>query len=488
LEGDTVSVTAAKDIARLEISGLTCDSRRVEPGFLFAALPGSRADGRAYIAEAVERGAVAVLAPPGDGDPGAAALLGRREIPLVSDDNPRRRLALMAARFFSRQPQTVAAVTGTNGKTSVVWFLRQIWTQLGHKAASLGTLGIDAPGVEVRGSLTTPDPVELHRALARLADDNVDCLAMEASSHGLAQHRLDGVRIEAAAFTNLSRDHLDYHRSESAYFQAKLRLFSELVAGDGTAVINADAPNAEAVEVAATGRGLSVITFGVRGHGIRLDRTKPTRTGQDLTVTVDGAQERVLLPLVGDFQALNALCALGLAIATGAAPRVALATLETLRTVPGRLETVGQLDNGASVYVDYAHTPEALASVLKALRPQVRGRLCVVFGCGGDRDRGKRPEMGRVAGRLADAVIVTDDNPRNEPPDTIRQQIRASVPGARDIADRAEAIAVAISDLRAGDILVIAGKGHETGQIVGDRVLAFDDANVARAAIAEVEN
>ena len=340
----------------------------------------------------------------------------------------------------------------------------------------------------MRGSLTTPDPVDLHRTLARLADGNVNCLAMEASSHGLAQHRLDGVRIEAAAFTNLSRDHLDYHRSEEAYLHAKLRLFSELVAGDGTAVINADAPHAEMVESVAIRRGLSVITFGARGRRIRLDAIEPTLAGQDLTVTIDGVRNRVALPLVGDFQASNALCALGLAIATGAASRPALAALETLQSVPGRLEKVGRLENGAGVYVDYAHTPDALAFVLKAIRPQVRGRLYVVFGCGGDRDKGKRPEMGEVAARMADVVIVTDDNPRTEAPDTIRQQICATVPGARDIADRAEAIAVAISELRAGDLLVIAGKGHETGQIIGGRVLLFDDADVARAAIAEVES
>lgn len=480
-------MTVAVDTAQTEIAGLTSDSRQVKPGFLFAALPGSRADGRDFIGGAIERGAVAILAPPGADDRGTAADLNRRGIPLIVDENPRRRFALMAARFFSDQPSTVAAVTGTNGKTSVVWFLRQIWAGLGHKAASLGTLGLHAPNVQISGRLTTPDPVQLHRTLARLKVTGVEYLALEASSHGLAQHRLDGVRIAAAAFTNLSRDHLDYHGSADAYLLAKARLFSDLVADDGSAVLNADAPHAADMEAIAERRGLRILTFGARGRDIRLDGIEAVGDGQRLTVTVGGETNQVLLPLVGDFQAWNALSALGLAVATGADTRAALATLETLVGVPGRLEQVARMNSGASVYVDYAHSPDALASVLRALRPQAWGKLFVVFGCGGDRDQGKRPEMGRIAAELADRVVVTDDNPRGEAPADIRRQILAACPGAIEIGERAEAIAFAISELEAGDVLVVAGKGHETGQTIGDRVLPFDDAEVARAVAEEMD-
>jgi UDP-N-acetylmuramoyl-L-alanyl-D-glutamate--2,6-diaminopimelate ligase len=337
------------------------------------------------------------------------------------------------------------------------------------------------------GRLTTPDPVQLHRTLARLKLAGVDHLAMEASSHGLAQHRLDGVRIAAAGFTNLSRDHLDYHGSVDAYLAAKTRLFSELLADGGTAVVNADAPNAPAIQAAAERRGARVLTFGTRGRDIRLDGIEPVDGGQRLTVTLGGETTQVTLPLVGDFQAWNALCALGLAVATGAGERGALATLETLRGVPGRLELVARLKSGASVYVDYAHTPDALASVLDALRPRTPGALAVVFGCGGDRDPGKRSEMGRIAAELADRAVVTDDNPRGEIAADIRRQVLAGCPGGVEIGDRAEAIAHAMSELRADDVLVIAGKGHETGQTVGERVLPFDDTEVARAVAEELD-
>lgn len=487
LKGDYAEVTVAADPANIEIAGLTSDSRRVKPGFLFAAIPGLRADGRDFIGGAVERGAVAILAPPGAGDLGAVAELDRRRIAVIVDENPRRRFALMAARFFSEQPSMVAAVTGTNGKTSVVWFLRQIWAGLGHKAASLGTLGLHAPDLRMSGRMTTPDPVQLHRMLARLKLTGVDHLAMEASSHGLAQHRLDGVRIAAAAFTNLSRDHLDYHGSTDAYLAAKSRLFSDLIGDGGTAVLNADAPHYADIEAVAQRRGLRVLTFGTTGRDIRLDGIEPAGDGQRLTVTVGGETTQVLLPLAGDFQAWNALCALGLAMATGADPRAALAVLETLRGVPGRLERVAKMSSGARVYVDYAHTPDALASVLRALRPQTSGNLVVVFGCGGDRDPGKRPEMGRIAAQLADRAVVTDDNPRGEEPAEIRRHILAACPEAIEIGDRAEAIAHALSGLEAGDVLVIAGKGHETGQTVGDKVLPFDDADVARAVAEELD-
>ena len=480
-------MTVASDPAQIEIAGLTADSRQVEPGFLFAAMPGNRADGRDFIGGAVERGAVAILAPPGAGVSGSAAGPDRQGVALIVDENPRRRFALMAARFFSEQPSTVAAVTGTNGKTSVVWFLRQIWAGLGHEAASLGTLGLHAPDVEMTGRLTTPDPVELHRTLARLKLAGVNHLAMEASSHGLAQYRLDGVRVGAAAFTNLSRDHLDYHGSADAYLAAKSRLFSDVIADGGTAVLNADAADAANMESIARRRNLPVLSFGTKGRDIRLDRIETLEDAQRLTVTIDGETTPVLLPLAGNFQAWNALCALGLAIATGAEPEAALAALETLQGVPGRLEHVARMNSGARVYVDYAHTPDALASVLRALRPQTQGKLVVVFGCGGDRDPGKRPEMGRIAARLADTVVVTDDNPRGEQPSDIRRQIVAACPEATEIGDRAEAIAHALSGLSGGDVLVIAGKGHETGQTIGDRVLPFDDAEVARTAAEEVD-
>jgi len=474
---------AAAVIEDREIRGLTADSRAVERGFLFAALPGSRHDGRAFIAEAVACGAVAVLAPQGTALPegaGAAAL--------VADDNPRRRLALMAARFYEVQPRSIAAVTGTNGKTSVASFTRQIWRRLGYRAASLGTLGLVPARPDAPKSLTTPDPVELHRCLAALAQDGIDHLAMEASSHGLDQHRLDGVRVTAAAFTNVTRDHLDYHGSMAAYLAAKRRLFAELLAADGTAVLNADDPAAAALAEACAARGPRVMTYGSRGRDLRLLRQEPTQDGQRLTLEIDGRRHEVSLLLAGTFQAANVLAALGLVLATGAqTPGTldhALDVLGGLEGVPGRLESVGRTPRGAEVYVDYAHTPDALQTVLQALRPHTAGRLHVVVGCGGDRDPGKRPMMGEIAARLADAVIVTDDNPRSEDPAAIRRAILAAAPQAEEIGDRGEAIARAVATLSAGDVLVIAGKGHESGQIVGDRVLPFDDRDVARRAIA----
>ena len=475
------------DITDIRITGLTADSRLVQPGFLFAALAGSRADGRAYIDEAVHRGAAAVLAYPGTLRPAWADGGAFSPVALVYDDNPRRRFATMAARFYGRQPKTVAAVTGTNGKTSVVWFLRQIWAALGHSAASVGTLGIIAPGMEQRGSLTTPDPVTLHQTLARLVEMGVDRLAMEASSHGLDQYRLDGVEIAAAAFTNLTRDHLDYHGTVHAYLSAKLRLFSELVADDGAAVLCADAAHADAVHRVAAERGLHILTYGRHGGDLRIEALGQVTDGQRLTLRLGGRERLINLPLVGDFQAANALAAAGLAIVTGAEQDSVLSTLQALAPVPGRIERVARIHDLASVYVDYAHTPDALAVVLRALRPQARGRLVVVFGCGGDRDAGKRPEMGQIAGALADRVIVTDDNPRSEDPAEIRRQILAACPQAEEIGDRAEAIDRAVRALRAGDILLVAGKGHETGQIVGAQVLPFDDAEVARAVVRELE-
>jgi UDP-N-acetylmuramoyl-L-alanyl-D-glutamate--2,6-diaminopimelate ligase len=475
-------MNAASAIDNREIRGLTADSRAVERGFLFAALPGSRHDGRAFIAEAVGRGAVAVLAPTGTELPAGAEAAA-----LVTDPDPRRRLALMAASFYGAQPRTVAAVTGTNGKTSVASFTRQIWRRLGLSAASLGTLGLVPARADAPHSLTTPDPVELHRCLAALAGDGIDHLVMEASSHGLDQRRLDGVRIGAAAFTNLTRDHLDYHGGMAAYLDAKRRLFAELLLPGGTAVLNADDPAAADLAATCAARGLRVLTYGVAGRELRLLNQRPTPGGQHLTLEIDGRRHEVSLLLAGTFQAANVLAALGLVLATGAQiPGTldrALDLLGGLEGVPGRLEPIGRTPRGGEVYVDYAHTPDALHTVLQALRPHTAGRLWVVFGCGGDRDPGKRPMMGEIAARLADGVIV-DDTPRSEDPAAIRRAILAAAPRAEEIGDRGEAIARAVATLSAGDVLVIAGKGHESGQTVGDRVLPFDDRDVARRSIA----
>ncbi len=471
---------AGRAAAATPIRGIAADSRAVQPGFLFAALPGRHIDGRQFIPDALARGAVAVLAPPGTALPAGAAA------DLVIDPQPRRRLALLAARFAGAQPRTIAAVTGTNGKTSVVWFLRQIWERLGRRAAGLGTLGIQAGEISRPGRLTTPDPVALHACLADLARQGIDHLALEASSHGLDQFRLDGVNITAAAFTNLSRDHLDYHGSMTAYRDAKLRLFRDLVAAGGTGVVNADAEHAGVFADAAAVRGLRVLSYGRHGETVRLDAVTPDPAGQHLHLSVCGTARIAAVPLVGEFQAANVLCALTLALATGVAAADALPALARLSAVPGRLERVGVRHNGAAVYVDYAHTPDALATVLAALRPHTPGRLWVVFGCGGDRDPGKRPAMGAIAAALADEIVITDDNPRSEDPADVRSQALAACPGAVEIGDRAEAIGFSVARLAPGDVLVVAGKGHETGQAVGEQVLPFDDRDQVRAALAGV--
>ena len=469
-----------------DISGLCADSRKVQPGDLFAALPGGQADGSAFIAQAVERGAVAVLAgkdaKPGQGGP---------DVPLLTDPNPRRAFSLMAARFHPHQPAHIAAVTGTNGKTSVATFTRQIWERLGCKAASLGTLGlhanVDTDGLDTGAGLTTPDPVTLHETLSALCGRGVDYLVMEASSHGLSQHRLDGVRVRAAAFTNLSRDHLDYHGDMESYLHAKNRLFEDILEEGGVAVLNADTPEFPALARIAAGRGLEVIGFGRKGGHIRLEDQTPGPGGQTLSMVLGDNAYRVLLPLAGDFQASNALCALGLVLACGGDEEAAVTALAHLEGAAGRMQHVAAHANGAPVYVDYAHTPDALDNALRALRAHVQGRLHVVFGCGGDRDAGKRPLMGEVAARLADVVIVTDDNPRGENPAAIRKQIFAEIltksgDTIREIGDRAKAIGAAIAALEPEDLLVIAGKGHETYQIIGDERRDFDDAIVAQTA------
>ena len=472
-------LNVASDGRQVEITGLTADSRDVRPGMLFAALAGSRADGRDFIDDAVARGAAAVLA-----DPSLAGLA--LPVPLILDANPRRRLALMAARLFERQPRCVAAVTGTNGKTSVAGFTRQIWTGLGLAAGALGTLGLDAAGMQRSGNLTTPDPVQLHALLAELAGAGIDHLVLEASSHGLDQHRLDGVGLSAAAFTNLSRDHFDYHGSFAEYLAAKRRLFSELLPPEGIAVLNADQPEYAPLAEVCRGRGIVVLDYGRRAERLRLQLQVPDPDGQEIRFALDGREHEVRLSLVGRFQAANALAALGLVVACGADPAAAIGALAGLRGVRGRLERILGHPRGAQVFVDYAHTPDALAQALDALRPHAAGRLVALFGCGGDRDPGKRAEMGRIAATQADQVFVTDDNPRSEEPAAIRRAILAGCPGALEIGDRRAAIRTALAGLEAGDVLLVAGKGHESGQIVGERVLPFDDAAEVRAALAEL--
>ena len=476
------ALLASNPAARAEpdILGLTADSREVKPGYLFAALPGSRTDGRRFIEDAVRRGAAAVLAEPG-------AALPAPGVALIADANPRRRLALIAARFYGRQPRTIAAVTGTAGKTSVACFTRQIWTELGFQAASLGTLGIIAQGVERYGSLTTPDPILLHKELAALAADGIEHVALEASSHGLDQYRLDGVAIRAAAFTNLGRDHLDYHPTLEAYFAAKRRLFAEVMAPASIAVLNADAPEYGALVETCRGRRHRVLSYGNRGESLRLEEVLTSAAGQRIRFLLEGRRREVQTSLLGAFQAGNLLAALGLVIGLGGDAEAAVAALAHLQGAPGRMQQVARLANGALVVVDYSHKPSALAAVLGALRPLTAGRLHVVFGCGGERDTGKRPEMGAIAAALADRVIVTDDNPRGEAAGEIRRQVLAGCPEAEEIGDRGAAIAAAVAALGPGDILLVAGKGHERVQIVGDRALPFDDAETARAAVLRLE-
>jgi UDP-N-acetylmuramoyl-L-alanyl-D-glutamate--2,6-diaminopimelate ligase len=465
------------------ISGLTLDSRQVRPGFLFAAVAGSNADGASFVVDAVKRGAVAVLA-------AREAVLPALDsaVAVLRDPNPRRRIALMAAAFAGAQPATIAAVTGTNGKSSTVHFVRHIWGALGLNAASVGTLGIVSPGLTRDAGLTTPDPVRLHADLAILARQGVSHLAIEASSHGLDQHRLDGLKLSAAAFTNLTHEHLDYHPTMDAYFAAKARLFADLLVRGGTAVINADSDRASALVPICEGRDIRVWTYGKEGRDFRLLDSRPIANGQHLSIEMLGVKYEIDLPLVGGFQASNALAALALAIATTDAgdPERAIAALSTLTGAPGRLQLVAHHKTGAPIYVDYAHKPEALETVLATLRPFAKGRLVVVFGCGGDRDRGKRPVMGEIATRLADLTIVTDDNPRSEEAAAIRNEILRGIPVTRHNFEEARdgrraAIARGMAALSGGgDLLLIAGKGHETGQTAKGVTHPFDDAEVAR--------
>ena len=461
------------------IAGVTADSRKVRPGFLFAALPGSKVDGRAFVEGAIAAGAAAILAPDD---------VTHSAVPVVHAPDLRRAYALAAAAFHGAQPAACVAVTGTNGKTSVATFCRQIFARLGRKAASMGTLGVtvSAPGVPdvqiTPPGLTTPDAADVAGLMARLATDGVTHMALEASSHGIDQRRLDGVRLTAAGFLNLTQDHLDYHGTMGVYRAAKLRLFEALLPAAGVAVLNADSDQFETFRDVATQAGHPVLSIGEAGGDLRLTSRRLTADGQRLAIVHDGRTHDIRLPLAGAFQADNALVAAGLCIAAGEDADAVLAALEHLKGAPGRLQHVGTGPRGGEAYVDYAHTPDGLETVLKALRPHTAGKLIVVFGAGGDRDRGKRPLMGAAAARLADVAIVTDDNPRSESPAVIRAEILAAAPGVREIGDRREAIRAGVALLGEGDVLVVAGKGHEQGQLVAGVTHPFDD--VAETALA----
>ncbi|QEL26822.1 UDP-N-acetylmuramoyl-L-alanyl-D-glutamate--2,6-diaminopimelate ligase [Bosea sp. F3-2] len=476
--GDLFPEIFDADTASQQVHGVAFDSRKVTGDDVFVALAGAKADGARFIMDAVGHGAVAIVS----GGPRPADLPAG--VAFAQVDDPRLALALAAAKVHPRQPQTIVAVTGTSGKSSVADFTRQIFQALGHESASLGTIGVvTAKGADY-GSLTTPDPLSLHASLDTLAGEGITHLAMEASSHGLDQRRLDGVRLKAGAFLNLGRDHLDYHPSVEDYLAAKLRLWSLLPEG-ALVVINRDEPYAEEAAQAAAAAGHPVIGIGRKGETLTLLANERDGFSQRLTVGFDGQQLSVALPLVGDFMAGNALVAAGLAIATGEDKAAALQAIAGLQGVAGRLERIGEA-NGGLVVVDYAHKPDALAAVLTTLRPYATGRLICVFGCGGDRDKGKRPLMGAIAAEKADIAIVTDDNPRSEDPATIRAEIMAASPKLLEIGDREEAIRSAVCMLMPGDLLVVAGKGHETGQIVGDRTLPFSDHDVVRKALSEI--
>jgi UDP-N-acetylmuramoyl-L-alanyl-D-glutamate--2,6-diaminopimelate ligase len=455
------------------IAGVTADSRKVAPGFLFAALPGVKVDGAEFAAKAVAAGAAAVIS----GRP-----IDDLAAPVVVTPDPRRAYALASAAFFGRQPRTCVAVTGTNGKTSVAGFCRQVFARTGRTAASMGTLGVriarPGPGEDLQitpPGLTTPDAADVAELMARMVDEGVTHLALEASSHGIDQRRLDGVRLAAAGFLNLTQDHLDYHGDMAAYLAAKLRLFETLLPRGGAAVLNADSDAYGAFAAAAVTAGQSVLSVGRAGQWLRLAERIPTPRGQRLKIEHEGALFDLELPLAGEFQASNALVAAGLCISAGVSVDAAMAALERLEGAPGRLQRVGAGPKGGEAYVDYAHTPDGLETVLRALRPHVQGRLIVVFGAGGDRDRTKRPIMGRVAADLADIAIVTDDNPRSEEPAAIRAEVRSGNAGLEEIGDRRDAIRAAAARLQAGDVLVVAGKGHEQGQTIAGVTYPFDD-------------
>lgn len=473
---DLRDLIGAEAPADLRVSGITADSRNAAADFAFFAIPGAKADGAKFANDAVARGACAVI---GEGER-PPELLAR--IPFVRVADVRRALALSAAKIYPRQPRVTVAVTGTNGKTSVASFVRQIWASLGEQAASVGTIGLVTPSGEVTGSLTTPDPVSLHELLDRLAGDGVTHMSMEASSHGLDQKRLDGVRLAAAAFTNLTRDHLDYHKDMDTYRAAKMRLFDTLLPAGAAAVVDSDEDDAKHVKEIAKRRGLRFFSVGRSGRNLQLANVVIDGFAQRLEIVADEKKFSVKLPLVGAFQVSNALVAAGLAIATGSETGKVLASLEAIKGAAGRLEFAGE-KNGAPIFIDYAHTPDALENALEALRPYVKGKLAVVFGAGGDRDPGKRPLMGAAAAKCADQVYVTDDNPRSEDPSQIRAAILAMAQGAIEIGDRGEAIRKAVKDLQQGDVLLVAGKGHESGQVLRDRTIPYTDHEAVQSAL-----
>jgi UDP-N-acetylmuramoyl-L-alanyl-D-glutamate--2,6-diaminopimelate ligase len=454
-----------------QVTGFAIDHRKVAPGTIFGAFRGTRFDGEDFVADAVRAGALAVVARPDARVEGAVH---------IRAEEPRLEFARLAAAFFAPFPRTTVAVTGTNGKTSTVELTRQLWRMAGHPSASIGTLGVTTADEQVTTGLTTPDIVTFLSNMAGLARMGITHAAFEASSHGLAQYRTEGLPVHAAGFTNFSRDHLDYHGTMEAYFEAKMRLFSEVVEADGRAVVWMDDPESEEVLGRCRARGLDVITVGTKGETLRLVSRETTELGQKLVVEADGKRHNVILALIGAYQAANALTAAGLVLATGGEVDETLRNLSRVQPVRGRLERAVITRAGAPIYVDYAHTPDAIEAAIAALRPHTNGRLIAIVGAGGDRDVGKRAEMGAVAQRLADRVIVTDDNPRSEDPAAIRRDILAGAPGALEVAGRREAIAAAVAEAKEGDIILLAGKGHEQGQIVGDLVLPFDDVAVAR--------
>jgi UDP-N-acetylmuramoyl-L-alanyl-D-glutamate--2,6-diaminopimelate ligase len=453
------------------VTGFAIDHRKVAPGTVFGAFRGSLFNGEDFIPQAVSAGAVAVVARPGVAVEGAAH---------VAAEEPRREFARLATRFFEPFPETVVAVTGTNGKTSSVELTRQLWRMAGHHAASIGTLGVTTADDRTTIGLTTPDIVTFLSNMAGLAREGVTHAAFEASSHGLSQFRTEGLPVRAAAFTNFTRDHLDYHETMHAYFEVKMRLFDEVVEPGGAAVVWMDDPKSGEVARRAKARGLRLLTVGLRGETLKLIDREPTQLGQRLTLEAEGKAHKIELPLIGAYQAANALTAAGLVLATGGELERTFASLGRVQGVRGRLERAVITRAGAPVYVDYAHTPDAIEAAVAALRPHARDRLIIVFGAGGDRDRGKRPQMGAVAARLADLVFVTDDNPRGEDPAAVRRDVLQGARDAREVPGRREAIAAAVAEAGAGDIILLAGKGHEQGQIVGDKVLPFDDVTVAR--------
>ncbi|WP_455481621.1 UDP-N-acetylmuramoyl-L-alanyl-D-glutamate--2,6-diaminopimelate ligase [Bartonella sp. B35(2025)] len=462
----------------IEVTGISADSRQILPGYVFVAIQGNKSDGRQYINDAIKRGARVIVTD-------YNFVLENLSVPVLHVFNVRHSLAIAAARFYSSQPEIIVAVTGTSGKTSVVSFLQQIWKYAGVCAASIGTVGIISPKRNDCGSLTTLDPVILHRLLREMTQEGVTHVALEASSHGLDQNRLDGVRLEAAIFTNLGRDHMDYHTCVDDYLRAKMILFDTLLPQDAPALIFADDVYSKRVIDYVTQVHRRVLTIGRKGQFITINRVEHQRSKQCVECRMDNNIYTFDLPLVGDFQVANALMAAGMAITMGVSPDKVFRSLETLQGAPGRLELVGKTENNAPVYIDYAHKPEALEQVLLAVRPFTQGRLILVFGCGGDRDQGKRPLMGKIAVNKADIVIVTDDNPRTEVPEKIRKDILQAAPGAIEIADRGEAISHAIELLEAGDTLIIAGKGHENGQIIGQEIYPFSDRLRALSALKE---